>query len=217
MKLMKIAIDGPAGSGKSTIAKQIANDLKITYIDTGAMYRAITLYFLNNQIAEDNLKMIENALPKINLEFIDNIIFMNKLNVSLEIRSPLVTNNVSNYAKISIIREFLQEKQKMIAEDQSVIMDGRDIGTVVLKDADFKIFLTATVEERARRRLKDLSYDGYETDIYILIEEIRMRDEIDSTRLHSPLRKAEDAIEIDTSNMTIENVVETIEDLIRRG
>lgn len=214
---MKIAIDGPAGSGKSTIAKQIANDLKITYIDTGAMYRAITLYFLNNQIAEDNLKMIENALPKINLEFIDNIIFMNKLNVSLEIRSPLVTNNVSNYAKISIIREFLQEKQKMIAEDQSVIMDGRDIGTVVLKDADFKIFLTATVEERARRRLKDLSYDGYETDIYILIEEIRMRDEIDSTRLHSPLRKAEDAIEIDTSNMTIENVVETIEDLIRRG
>jgi|LGOV01.1.fsa_nt_gb cytidylate kinase len=214
---MKIAIDGPAGSGKSTIAKQIANDLNITYIDTGAMYRAITLYFFNNQISEDNLEMIKNELPKINLEFINNIIFMNDLDVSLEIRSPLVTNNVSNYAKISIIREFLQEKQKIIAEEQSVIMDGRDIGTVVLKDADIKIFLTATVEERARRRLKDLSGDGYEMDINILIEEIRRRDEIDSTRLHSPLRKAEDAIEIDTSNMTIEEVVETIEDLIRRG
>ncbi len=214
---MKIAIDGPAGSGKSTIAKQIANDLNITYIDTGAMYRAITLYFFNNQISEDNLEMIKNELPKINLEFINNIIFMNELDVSLEIRSPLVTNNVSNYAKISIIREFLQEKQKIIAEEQSVIMDGRDIGTVVLKDADIKIFLTATVEERARRRLKDLSGDGYEMDINILIEEIRRRDEIDSTRLHSPLRKAEDAIEIDTSNMTIEEVVETIEDLIRRG
>ncbi len=214
---MKIAIDGPAGSGKSTIAKQIANNLNITYIDTGAMYRAITLYCLNNQISEDNLEMIKNALHEINLEFINNIIFMNDLDVSLEIRSPLVTNNVSNYAKISIIREFLQEKQKMIAEEQSVIMDGRDIGTVVLKDADIKIFLTATVEERARRRLKDLSGDGYEMDINILIEEIRRRDEIDSTRLHSPLMKAEDAIEIDTSKMTIEEVVETIEDLIRRG
>ena len=214
---MKIAIDGPAGSGKSTIAKQISNDLNITYIDTGAMYRAITLYCLNNQISEDNLEMIKNALHEINLEFINNVIFMNDLDVSLEIRSPLITNNVSNYAKISNIREYLQEKQKMIAEEQSVIMDGRDIGTVVLKDADIKIFLTATVEERARRRLKDLSGDGYEIDINILIEEIRRRDEIDSTRLHSPLKKAEDAIEIDTSSMTIEEVVETIEDLIRRG
>ncbi|MCK5763239.1 MAG: (d)CMP kinase, partial [Clostridiales bacterium] len=126
---MKIAIDGPAGSGKSTIAKQISNDLNITYIDTGAMYRAITLYCLNNQISEDNLEMIKNALHEINLEFINNVIFMNDLDVSLEIRSPLITNNVSNYAKISNIREYLQEKQKMIAEEQSVIMDGRDIGT----------------------------------------------------------------------------------------
>ncbi len=214
---MKIAIDGPAGSGKSTIAKQIAKNLNITYIDTGAMYRAITLYCLNNKISENNLEMIENALKNIDLEFINNVIFINKVDVSSEIRSPLVTNNVSNYAKIVIIREFLQKKQKMIAESQSIIMDGRDIGTVVLKDADIKIFLTASVEERARRRLKDLSNEGYDVDKNLLTEEIRRRDEIDSTRTHSPLKKAKDAIEIDTSNMTIEEVISTIEDIIRRG
>ncbi|MBN2260893.1 MAG: (d)CMP kinase [Clostridiales bacterium] len=214
---MKIAIDGPAGSGKSTIAKLIAKNLNITYIDTGAMYRAVTLYFMDKNIPANDLDSIKHELPNIELEFIDNQMHMNQKNVSLEIRTPRVTNNVSNYAKIDIIREDLQNKQKFIALKQSVIMDGRDIGTVVLKDADFKFFLVATVLERARRRLIDLNREGYQMDINLLIEEIERRDAIDASRDHSPLKKADDAIEIDTSKLTIDEVIEKIENIIKRG
>jgi cytidylate kinase len=212
---MKIAIDGPAGSGKSTIAKRIAQINHYTYIDTGAMYRAITYHMLNEKISDTNIGGLELELKKINLDFSEGKMYLNGEDISSQIRTPLVTGRVSDYAKIPIIRERMQHFQRAISENTSVVMDGRDIGTVVLKDAELKIYLVASVEERARRRAQDLAAQGYETNFDTLIKEIERRDHLDSTRDHSPLKKANDAIEIDTSELSIEEVVNIITNLIK--
>ena len=207
---MKIAIDGPAGSGKSTIAKRIAHVLDYTYIDTGAMYRAITYFFLSKKVSALDFTTIESKLDQINLNFEDNKMFLNGQDISVEIRTPKVTSNVSDFSKVKCIRDKMQVFQRSIAQNKAVVMDGRDIGTVVLYDAELKFYLTATVEERARRRLKDLNESGFDSSIEDLILEIKRRDQIDSTRDNSPLKKADDAIEIDTSSLDINQVVELI-------
>jgi len=207
---MIIAIDGPAGSGKSTIAKIVADKLGFTYIDTGAMYRAVTLYMLRCEVNEDDDLLINEKLDEIELSFIDNRIFLNDDDVTVYIRSPEITSKVSDYAKIDIIRKKLVALQRKIAENESIVMEGRDIGTVVFKDADVKIFLVASVKERAKRRLTDLIHDGYSEDIDNLVKEIKRRDNIDSNRNLSPLKKAEDAIEINTTKMSIYEVVDKI-------
>lgn len=207
---MKIAIDGPAGSGKSTIAKRIAQVLDFTYIDTGAMYRAITYFFITKKVSALDSTAIESMLNQIDLNFENNKMFLNGQDISVEIRTPEVTLNVSDFSKVKSIRDKMQVYQRSIAQNKAVVMDGRDIGTVVLYDAELKIFLTATVEERARRRLKDLKDSGFDSSLEDLIQEIERRDQIDSTRDNSPLKKADDAIEIDTSSLSINQVVELI-------
>ncbi len=211
---MKIAIDGPAGSGKSTIAKKIAEMMHIIYIDTGAMYRAVTFDMIRQNIDSGDEEKLEKRLNKLLLNFHEGHMMVNEIDVSVEIRTPEVTRNVSDYSKSRIVREKMQQYQRRIAENQSVIMDGRDIGTEVLPDADLKVYLIASVEERARRRLGDLESSGYKSDLITLIQEIETRDYIDSNRELSPLKKAEDAIEIDTSFLTIDEVVDTIIKLI---
>ena len=210
----QIAIDGPAGSGKSTIAKKIAEKLGFEYIDTGAMYRAVTLKALDLKINlenEEEYKFLENT----EINFIKNHIILDGNDVSNEIRSLEVTNNVSLVSKFGYVRENLVSLQQKIASDNNVIMDGRDIGTVVLKDANLKIYLVADVEERARRRMKErLETTGEKQDLESTIDEILTRDYKDSNREISPLTKADDAIEIDTSNLCIDAVVEKIISLV---
>jgi cytidylate kinase len=211
---MKIAIDGPAGSGKSTIAKKIAEKMHIIYIDTGAMYRAVTFDMLCQKIGPNDEKNLEKRLNQLYMNFIEGHMMVNEVDVSVEIRTPNVTRNVSDYSKSRIVREKMQHYQRQIADNQSVIMDGRDIGTEVLPDADLKIYLVASVEERARRRLGDLEASGYNSHIHTLIQEIEKRDYIDSSRELSPLRKADDAVEIDTSSMTIDEVIDEVMRLV---
>lgn len=210
----QIAIDGPAGSGKSTIAKKVATKLGFEYIDTGAMYRAVTLKALNlgiNLELEEEYKFLEST----KISFLNNLILLDGKNVSEEIRSLDVTNNVSLVSKFGYVRERLVTLQREIASDDNVIMDGRDIGTVVLKNADLKVFLTADVKERAKRRLKERIENGDNSQtLEETIEEIKVRDYKDSNREISPLTKADDAIEIDSSNLSIVEVIEKIISLV---
>lgn len=210
---MMIAIDGPAGSGKSTIAKRIAALKELTYIDTGAMYRAVTFHMMEQGIPAEDPRIGE-ALQTIRLDFSNGRILLNGKDVSEEIRTPEVTRSVSDYSKIPAIRRQMQTYQRQIALKHPVVMDGRDIGTVVLPDADLKIFLVASVEERAKRRLRDFESKGFRTTLQDQIDDIQRRDEIDSSREMSPLKQAVDAHLIDTSLMSIEEVVETILNLI---
>lgn len=208
-----IAIDGPAGSGKSTTAKLLACKLGYKYIDTGAMYRAVTLYWLRKKLPLDEM-VVCSLLGEItiNLSTQNNSlrIYLNGEDVSEEIRLPEVTKYVSPISTFSCVREYLVEQQRKIGMDGGVVMDGRDIGTVVFPDAELKIYLVASVEERIRRRLNELKQKGVELSEAEVRKQIVERDRIDSTREHSPLRKAEDAIEIDTTNLTIEEQVEKI-------
>ena len=155
MKNLIVAIDGPAGSGKSTIAKLVAKKFNFTYIDTGAMYRMITLYLLENKISFDNLDKIQKILNEINLDMKEDKFFLNNTDVSLKIREEIINENVSNVASIKAVRENLVNLQRKIASDKNVILDGRDIGTVVFPNAQVKIFLVASAEERARRRYNE--------------------------------------------------------------
>ncbi|MBN2796377.1 MAG: (d)CMP kinase [Clostridia bacterium] len=208
--MLSIAIDGPAGSGKSTVAKAIAEQLKITYLDTGAMYRMVTLNLLNNKTDMDDIKAVEEVLEQIKIEFRPNGLFLNDEDVTTEIRNNIVANHVSQVAAIGIVREKMVAMQREIAKGQAIIMDGRDIGTHVLQDASFKFFLNASVEERAKRRLKDFEAQGIEISLEELIADIQLRDEKDSSREISPLRQADDAILIDTTSMTINEVIQVI-------
>ena len=218
---MQVAIDGPASSGKSTISKLIAKENHFVYLDTGAMYRVVTLAVLRNNIALDDYEAIENLVQNIEIRFSmkdgKQSVFMNGEDVTDEIRSVEVTKNVSAVSAIKEVRTRLVHLQQEIAENHSIIMDGRDIGTVVLPQAEIKIFLVASVEERAKRRFIENQEKGIEISYEELVEDIRRRDHIDSTRKESPLRKAEDAIEIDTTTMTIEDVVKTVTALIQKG
>jgi len=209
-----IAIDGPAGSGKSTSAKLIATKLGYVYIDTGAMYRAITYLALENEAINDELQIIELARNcKINLEYKDGevIVLLNKRNISKEIRSAEVNSNVSNVSKISEVRKLLVEKQReMGAKGKGVVMEGRDIGTVVFPNADVKIFLTASLDIRANRRTKEYNENGSKVLVDDVKSNLSNRDKIDSSRNHSPLTKASDAVEVDTTNVTIDEQVNLI-------
>ena len=202
---MIIAIDGPAGSGKSTIAKLIAEDLGLVYLDTGAMYRLVTLKALNDGILGD-LEEIKKMLDNLNIDIKENGFYLDNVDVSDEIRKPIVSENVSDIAAIREVREKMVDLQRKFSESKNVILDGRDIGTVVFPNADVKIFLVADAKERADRRYKELVKKGENVKIEEIYENILKRDEIDSTRKESPLKKAEDAIEVDTTSKNIEEV-----------
>ena len=202
---MIIAIDGPAGSGKSTIAKLIAEDLGLVYLDTGAMYRLVTLKALNEGILGD-FEKIKKMLNNLNIDIKENGFYLDNVDVSDEIRKPIVSENVSDIAAIREVREKMVDLQRKFSESKNVILDGRDIGTVVFPSADVKIFLVADAKERANRRYKELVKKGENIKIEEIYENILKRDEIDSTRKESPLKKAEDAIEVDTTSKNIEEV-----------
>ena len=218
---MQVAIDGPASSGKSTISKLIAKENHFVYLDTGAMYRVVTLAVLKNQISLDDHRAIEQLVQTIEIGFSmqdgKQSVFMNGEDVTDEIRSVEVTRNVSAVSALKEVRTRLVHLQREIAENHSIIMDGRDIGTVVLPQAEIKIFLVASVEERAKLRFIENQEKGIEMSYEELVEDIRRRDHIDSTRKESPLKKAEDAIEIDTTTMTIDDVVKTVTALIQKN
>ncbi|HFI0263762.1 TPA: (d)CMP kinase [Streptococcus suis] len=215
MKSIQIAIDGPASSGKSTVAKIIAKDLGYTYLDTGAMYRSATHLALQNGIEVTDQDGIVALLAQNPIRFGrdengQQLVFVGEQDVTLPIRDNQVTNNVSAVAALPLVREELVRLQQEIAQAGGIVMDGRDIGTVVLPQAELKIFLVASVEERALRRFKENTERGIETDLETLKEEIAARDFKDSNRAVSPLKAAEDAITFDTTGVSIEGVVQFI-------
>ena len=212
---MIIAIDGPAGSGKSTIAKLIAEDLELVYLDTGAMYRLVTLKALNDGIL-GNLDKIIKMLDNLNIDIKENGFYLDDIDVSEEIRKPVVSENVSDIAAIREVREKMVDLQRKFSESKNVILDGRDIGTVVFPNADVKIFLVADAKERANRRYKELVAKGENVRIEEIYENILKRDEIDSTRKESPLKKADNAIEVDTTSKNIEEVKNEMLNIIRK-
>lgn len=212
---ISVAIDGPAGAGKSTIANIVANRFNLMYINTGSMYRAVTLMCMRNNIPYTNVEDVCNLTNSLNMYFDGDRLIVNEEDVSEEIRLPEVSNNVSNYAAIPQVREILVELQQYMADKYDVIMDGRDIGTVVLKNAPFKFFLTASPEERAKRRCNEFNDKGITMEYNNILNDIIKRDYIDSSREINPLKKAEDAIEIDSSRLCINDVVEIISNYIK--
>ncbi|KGN02822.1 cytidylate kinase [Clostridium novyi A str. 4570] len=215
MKL-NVAIDGPAGAGKSTIAKMVGNKFNLMYINTGSMYRAITLKALENNINSDNIEKLCDLMSNLEMHFENDRLILNGEDVNDALTLPKISENVSNYAAILEVREKLVYLQQKMAEKYDVIMDGRDIGTVVLKDAPFKFYITASPEERASRRYKELCSKNIEVNYDNILEEIKKRDYIDSTRKINPLTKAKDAIEIDTTTMSIDEVVDSICSIITK-
>lgn len=217
MKAIKIAIDGPASSGKSTVAKIIAKNLGYTYLDTGAMYRSATYIALTHGYTGKEVALILEELAKKPISFKkaedgSQLVFLGDEDVTLAIRQNDVTNNVSWVSALPEIREELVQQQRRIAQAGGIIMDGRDIGTVVLPDAELKIFLIASVEERAERRYKENLEKGIESDFETLKEEIAVRDYKDSHRKVSPLKAADDALVFDTTGISIEGVVQFIQE-----
>ncbi|WP_373057596.1 (d)CMP kinase [Zunongwangia sp. H14] len=219
-----IAIDGFSSTGKSTIAKQLARELGYIYVDTGAMYRAVTLYVMRRLfVTETNFdeEAILRHLPFINLKFVFDEklgygeIYLNKENVEKEIRLMEVSNNVSKVATISKVREMLVKQQQEMGKDKGVVMDGRDIGTVVFPDADLKLFMTASTQTRAERRYKELCERGEKVEFDEVLKNVKERDYMDSTREDSPLIMAKDAIEIDNSRMSLEEQFDKIVKLAR--
>ena len=215
MNNLVIAIDGPAGAGKSTIAKIIANKLNINYIDTGAMYRAVTLKCLQNNIDINNENEVIELAKQTEIDFKDNNIYLDNKIVNDEIRTVEVTKNVSNVAKIKEVRFLMVDVQRNIGERSSVILDVRDIGSYVFPNADYKFYLIATPEERGKRRYKELQEKGTDVKLQDVIDDIIKRDEIDSTREFAPLIKAENAIEIDTTGKSIDDVVASVLEKIK--
>ena len=207
---MIIAIDGPAGSGKSTIAKLVAKDMGLVYLDTGAMYRIVTLKALNEGILRNDglneLEKIKKLLDNLNIDIRENGFYLDDVDVSEEIRKPVVSENVSDVAAIREVREKMVDLQRKFSESKNVILDGRDIGTVVFPNANLKIFLVADAKERAKRRYRELIQKGENVEIEEIYENILKRDKIDSTRKESPLKKAKDAVEVDTTSKSIEEV-----------
>lgn len=222
MKYISVAVDGPAGSGKSTITKMVAKNLGYNYVDTGAMYRGLTYDFLKNNLTELDEKKIELLLSKVKFEvkFIDRVqyVFVNDEDVSEKIRTAEVSKFTSLFAKSLAVREFLIDTQRNLAMSNNIIMDGRDIASVVLPNADVKIFLTASVEERARRRVLDFERQGVvDIDFDKVKADIAARDYQDENRDIAPLVKVDDAVLIDTTNLTITEVVEKMTELIKKA
>lgn len=218
MTFKAIAIDGPAGAGKSVIAKTIANMLNYIYMDTGALYRGIALCVRRSGKDTTDKRAVEELLPniKIGLEYIDGKqrVILNGEDISEEIRTAQVAMEASSVSSMPCVRKFLLELQRSFAKTNNIIMDGRDIGTVILPNADVKIFLTASAEVRAKRRYAEHVSKGEAIDFDLLYAEIVKRDNIDYTKAISPLKQAEDAILVDTSNLTLEQSIETIAEII---
>lgn len=217
---MIVAIDGPAGAGKSSVAKKVAKELALTYIDTGAMYRALTVKAIEQGISIKDEDSLEKLLLDSEIDLMpdtenDNLkVFIDKKDVTQQIRDPEISNAVSQLSTHKKVRALMVEKQRQIAYlRNNVIMDGRDIGTVVFPKADVKIFLTASVNERATRRLKELIEKGHQTDLETLIKEIKKRDKLDTERTNSPLRPADDAIIVDTTDFTYQEVIDKLVDI----
>ena len=209
-----VAIDGPAGAGKSTIAKLVAKEKGYVYVDTGAMYRGLAIHFLANGIGADEVEKIKEACKDVDVtiryEDGQQQVYLNGENITSRLREEAVGNMASKSSAIPAVRAKLLELQRELARKENVIMDGRDIGTCVLPDADVKVFLTASVETRAKRRYDELVEKGVACDLEEIAKDIAERDERDSTREIAPLRQAEDAVLVDSSHMTIEEVVEAI-------
>ena len=218
---MIIAIDGPAASGKSTAAKGVAKCLGITYLDTGAMYRAVTFGLIKNNISFTGFIELKKYVDNMNLEFkytqTGSMVFLNGEDISKEIRSQVVTNNVSEVSAMSYIRNSMVNIQRKISSSKDCVVEGRDIGTVVFPKADFKFFLIADVETRAKRRLKDLTGNDKNISIKKLINDINIRDYKDTKRVNSPLEKADDAIEINTTDLTINEIINKIVNIVNKG
>jgi len=219
MRLFSIAIDGPSGAGKSTIAKIIAKDLDIIYLDTGALYRAIGLYVFNKGIDPTDANRVIPLLNEINIEIIPQKdgqrVILNKQDVTTDIRKHEISKYASDVSAIPKVREFLLDLQRNFAKKHSVIMDGRDIGTVILPNADVKIFLTASPEDRAKRRFKELIERGQKIEYDNVLKDILERDYNDSNRAVAPLKPADDAIIIDTTGFELADSVKLIKNTIR--
>ncbi len=221
MKAIVIAIDGYSSCGKSTIAKELSKILTYKYVDTGAMYRAVTLYFIQNKVDYNNIDQVVKALDNIHITFKINAntqaqeTFLNDENIENEIRvNPRVAGYVSDVSSISEVRRFLVKQQQALGKERAIIMDGRDIGTVVFPDAELKLFITADPNVRAQRRFDELQEKGKETTIEEVLANLTKRDYIDSHREDSPLMKADDAIEIDNSNINHQEQLDLILKLV---
>ncbi|RBW70300.1 (d)CMP kinase [Bacillus taeanensis] len=218
-KKINIALDGPAGAGKSTVAKKVAEELSYLYIDTGAMYRALTYKALQQNIELEDGEALKRLLDHTTIELKKlhhtQCVYLDHEDVTESIRSIEVTNNVSFTAKHSEVRQEMVKRQQHLAESGGVVMDGRDVGTHVLPNAEVKIFLVASVEERAKRRFEELNGKNIQTEFEQLKKEIELRDQRDSERLIAPLKKAADAIEIDSTSLSINEVVNQILTIVK--
>ncbi len=216
-----VAIDGGAGSGKSTTARELARRLHFFYLDTGAMYRAITLKYLQYKGDTENIamsiieKIIEKTAIDLRLENSTTRVYLDEKDVTLEIRKPQVNDFVSQISAIPAVRKWMVEKQREVAKGKKVVCEGRDIGTVVFPNAQVKIYIQADLEVRAQRRRKELSEKNIESNFDEVIENLKFRDKYDSNRQHSPLKKAEDAIVVDTTKLTIEQEISFVEKIVR--
>lgn len=217
-KNISVAIDGPSAAGKSTIAKMVAKKENFIYIDTGAMYRCVAYYCLMQKIDLNDEKAVEQAIEHIQIRLTpDNKVYLNDEDVSNQIRQDQVSLGASCVSKYQAVRSFLVDEQRKMAKSGNVILDGRDIGTVVLPDADLKIYQIASVETRAKRRYLENLERGLDADLETIKKEIEERDYQDTHREISPLKKADDAIELDTSSLTLEEVVEQVLTLIQKA
>jgi cytidylate kinase len=219
MKKIIVAIDGFSGTGKSSTARKVAEILGYHYVDSGAMYRAVTLYFLRKNVNLKNEEAVQKALAEMEIDFRkqsqDDLshIYINGEDVENVIRMQRVSDYVSQVAALTKVRKDLVSKQQQLGKTRGIVMDGRDIGTVVFPDAELKVFMTADDEVRAKRRVKELIGKGHPTELKDVLDNLKKRDLVDTTRADSPLTKAEDAIEIDTTNLTFEEQVHKIVDL----
>jgi len=220
-----VAIDGSAGSGKSTTAKAVARQLNFFYLDTGAMYRAFTLKYLQSVNTDTNevpanidLDLVKNLIEQTQIDLrqenTENRAYLDGQDVTLEIRTPRVSSFVSQVSAIPEVRKWLVKRQREIAENKKVVCEGRDIGTVVFPDAQVKIFMQADIHVKTQRRQKELAEKNIPSDFDKVLENLKFRDEYDSTRTHSPLRKARDAIIVDTTNLTIEQEIDLVQKII---
>ncbi len=214
MSKIRVAIDGPAGSGKSSISKIVSDKLGFTHLDTGAMYRALTLFGIKTGFDFEKDNDYKKLIDLVSIDQREEQIFLNGEDVSSEIRTAEVTNNTHYTARNAYVRDYMKFLQRKIAEKGDIILDGRDIGTNVLPDAEVKIYLTASIEERAKRRFNENSIRGIDIPLDELINEIKQRDFSDENREHAPLKRAEDAILLDTSDLTFDEVINKVVEII---
>lgn len=216
MRKLIIAIDGFSGTGKSSTAKAVAKRLGYTYIDSGAMYRATTLFFINNGINPEDDKLVSATLNKIQISLSPSGVFLNDTDVTDEIRTMKVNELVSKVSSNADVRKEMVRQQQEMGASKNIVMDGRDIGTVVFPEADLKVFMTANTRIRAERRQKELAEKGIQEELDVIEKNLKLRDQMDSSRTESPLKKASESVEIDTSNLTFDDQVQKIVELAEK-